>query len=108
MAEELPDSHSIELKKKKELCHQLLVLKQSPGWRHLCEHIKKMNGKRKEEVLAPAYTPELVSKQNYEKGIIMGSEMFAAGVDLEINSLTVDIEVLERKLGDRADEFDTE
>jgi hypothetical protein len=107
MTEELPDSHRIEYKKKKELLHQLTVLKKSPAWTHLCDHIKKMNRKRKEEVLAPAYTPELVNKQNYEKGIIMGSEMFAAGVDLEIVSLTEDVATLEKKLGD-TDEFDTE
>jgi hypothetical protein len=107
MPEELPDSHRIEYKKKVELLHQLKQLKKSPGWIHLCAHIASTNRERRASVEAPAYTMEVMQKQNYDKGVIMGSEMFAAGVDLEINRLETDIDALRRKVGDN-DDLDTE
>lgn len=108
MVHELPKSHKIELKMARELVFQLRQLKEQPGWRHLCTHIADKNKERRASVEAPAYSMELMQKQNFDKGVIIGSEMFAAGVDFEINRLTNEIAALESKIGADDDEHDTE
>lgn len=107
MVHELQPSHRIELKMSRELLHQLKSLKESPGWKHLVQHISRSNAKRRDELANPAYSMEALQKQNFEKGILLGSEMFTAGIDLEIDRLTNGIAALEKKLGDD-DELDTE
>lgn len=91
----------------RELLHQLRQLKKQPGWVHLCKHISAKNKERTASVSQPAYSMETMQKQNFEKGIILGSEMFAAGVDLEIERLTNEIAALEKTLGESND-FDDE
>lgn len=108
MVHELPKSHKIELKMARELVYQLKQLKDQPGWKHLCSHIREKNKERRASVEQPAYSMEVMQKQNFDKGVILGSEMFAAGVDFEINRLTQDIAALESKIGDNDDEHDTE
>lgn len=106
MAEEIPDTHRIELKKKKELFHQLKVLAENAGWKHLCTHIAEKNQERRTSLLSPAYTMEQMQKQNYDKGVILGSEMFAQGAKFEMDRLSQDIQVLEKKLGEQDDGFE--
>lgn len=97
---ELPMKHGIELRLKRETLHQLKKLKENPAWTYLCQHIDKVNTQRKESLLQPAYTQELQQKQNYDKGIIMGTQMFTAGIDISISDLDNDIALLEKKVED--------
>lgn len=100
MAEELPVRHDIELRMKREVLHQLRTLKKSPAWVHLTKHIEKGNKDRQEFLLRPAYTTEAQQEQNYQKGIIMGTQLFTGGIDLLINDYSNDIALLEKKVED--------
>lgn len=100
MAEELPMKHGIELRRKREILHQLKKLKANPAWVHLCQHIESVNKQRQDSLLAPALTPEMQMKQNYDKGIILGSQLFTQGIDLSIGDLENDIALLEKKVED--------
>lgn len=104
MVHELPMKHGVELKRKREVLHQLKKLKENPAWVHLCSHIDGVNKQRQEALLAPALTVEAQQKQNYEKGIILGTQLFTAGIDLSITDLEIDVALLEKKVNEDEDD----